>query len=275
MIFELICLFVGYYLLYSFYLKRKDLPPGPTPLPILGNLLSIDNNQIEPALKNWTKKYGDIYTIWYGHVPVVLLNDLKTIIETFQKDGEAYSGRFYTKGFAYLTNGYGGVTFSDGPLWREHRRFALRVFRDFGLGKNLMQERILAVVESLIDDVKNDVKNGKNIVSLLDDIDRGVGSVITLLMFGYRFSRDENENFRTYKNLNQKILEHLVGFRWRVVDEAKKDADELAKFYYDEINKHRANIDFDSHEEPTDYVDAYLREQHKLEKTGENQHTFT
>jgi hypothetical protein len=35
-----------------------------------------------------------------------------------------------------------GVITASGHLWREQRRFALHKFRDFGLGKNMMQERV-------------------------------------------------------------------------------------------------------------------------------------
>lgn len=35
-----------------------------------------------------------------------------------------------------------GLVFSDGPLWKEQRRFALHVLRDFGFGRNVMEEKI-------------------------------------------------------------------------------------------------------------------------------------
>uniref|UniRef100_A0AC34QDR7 Uncharacterized protein n=1 Tax=Panagrolaimus sp. JU765 TaxID=591449 RepID=A0AC34QDR7_9BILA len=70
------------------------------------------------------------------------------------------------------------------------------------------------------------------------------------------------------------FVKHLPILR-NVTAKVKRVGDELADFYYDEINKHRAKIDLDSNEEPTDYVEAYMREQHKLEKSGEKQHTFT
>ena len=39
-------------------------------------------------------------------------------------------------------SGMGGLVMTDGDAWRVHRRFSLRVLRDFGFGKNLSQERI-------------------------------------------------------------------------------------------------------------------------------------
>ena len=41
-----------------------------------------------------------------------------------------------------LLGGSYGVLAIDGTVWRDHKRFALHVFRDFGVGKNLMQLRV-------------------------------------------------------------------------------------------------------------------------------------
>lgn len=65
------------------------------------------------------------------------------MIDTFQKDGDAYAGRFYFSDFDKLVKGgTHGIITTDGDLWREQRRFALHVLRDFGLGKNLMEEKV-------------------------------------------------------------------------------------------------------------------------------------
>ncbi|PIO61070.1 hypothetical protein TELCIR_17415 [Teladorsagia circumcincta] len=71
---------------------------GPTPLPLLGNLLTILAN--EPgydAFEMWRKKYGPVYTYWIGILPFVVVADYKTMKETFVKDGDAYAGKFTIK----------------------------------------------------------------------------------------------------------------------------------------------------------------------------------
>ena len=44
--------------------------------------------------------------------------------------------------YTLLLGGIFGVINTEGDFWRDQRRFTLHVFRNFGLGKNLMQERV-------------------------------------------------------------------------------------------------------------------------------------
>lgn len=46
---------------YNFYWKRRNLPPGPAPLPIVGNMLTLAKyDSPEDAFIQWRKDYGDV-----------------------------------------------------------------------------------------------------------------------------------------------------------------------------------------------------------------------
>ena len=261
-------------------------------MPIIGNLSSFRKNGLEKAVARWHKQYGDVMTVWMGTVPVVTVHDSATIFETFLKDGEAYTGRYFTKGFQIVRGGYTGVIQTDGSIWKEHRRFALHVLRDFGLGKNLMQERILGEVMSLISDIKGDITSGKKVISIQDEVDRAVGSVINVLTFGYTFGREKEAEFQMNKLNIQKLLQHGSSVLWRIMEHhinvmkhlpffssvakrIEEDSSGIAKFYLNQIDEHKKRIDFENDNEPTDYVEAFLKYRHKLEHSGQTEHTFT
>ncbi|KAH7717996.1 Protein CYP-33C1, partial [Aphelenchoides avenae] len=67
----------------------------PTPLPLVGNLLTVA--RLPPgyeAYERWSKQYGCVFTYWVGEQPVVAITDWKTIQETFIKDADTFSGRY-------------------------------------------------------------------------------------------------------------------------------------------------------------------------------------
>ena len=261
-------------------------------MPIFGNTLSFANNKLEENSIKWRKQYGDIQTLWLGPDPLVTVHDSPTIYNTFLKDGESYSHRPILRVLNDIKHGRYGVIFTDGPLWREHRRFALKVFRDLGLGKNLMQERILNEITAIICNVKDDLKNNINMISLQGELDRGVGSIINALTFGYRYGRDKQEEFNFVKKFainivtngghplmkildtNLNFLKYFPVFK-QFYDKAIRDAKEGEDFFLKKIDEHRQRINFDSDEDSIDYVDAYLKEKHKLEKNGEASHYFS
>lgn len=112
----------------------------------------------EQCFLRWRRQYGDVFTFWMGEFPIVFVADYAKIMETFHKDGETYAGRFIFEELDLLLKGEFemgeklrikmhlggtfGVIFTEGDHWREQRRFTLHILREFGLGKNLMQEKV-------------------------------------------------------------------------------------------------------------------------------------
>ncbi|CAP22530.1 Protein CBG01238 [Caenorhabditis briggsae] len=67
----LFLLFTGLvaYLFHELYWKRRNLPPGPIPIPLIGNMLGLVMEKPGyECFRRWTKKYGDIYTFWLGEL---------------------------------------------------------------------------------------------------------------------------------------------------------------------------------------------------------------
>ncbi|KAI0057801.1 cytochrome P450 [Artomyces pyxidatus] len=75
--------------------KRKGLryPPGPFPLPIVGNLFDIPSERSWLVYTEWGKTYGDITSAQvFGHV-LVVLNSAKAARDLLEKRAAIYSGR--------------------------------------------------------------------------------------------------------------------------------------------------------------------------------------
>ena len=71
----------------------KYLPPGPPRLPIIGNLLNIDTKNAPKSLRKCRLKYGDIFTIQLGTLPMVIISGFNNIRELFLTRGDEFSSR--------------------------------------------------------------------------------------------------------------------------------------------------------------------------------------
>ena len=74
--------------------KRQSLPPGPMPLPVLGNHFSF------PKIKPWfyfeslSKTYNSpILTMWLGRTPYIVINDAWVASDLMDKRANIYSSR--------------------------------------------------------------------------------------------------------------------------------------------------------------------------------------
>uniref|UniRef100_A0A7E4UQX7 Unspecific monooxygenase n=1 Tax=Panagrellus redivivus TaxID=6233 RepID=A0A7E4UQX7_PANRE len=277
---------------HNFYWKRRGLPPGPTPLPLLGNAFSFFSVPHPDFYINWTKKYGDIYTIWVGTWSQVCVNDLEGIQEHFLRDGDTFAGRYLGKEMLeIIKNGQTGILFTEDSLWREHRRFALTVLRDFGVGKNLMEMKILHEITLMFEEMDADVEAGGQLVVMSDHIDVTVGSIVNALLLGHKYrNKDRREQFFKIKRMMNDMFKQMsnpfmVVFQYKthifknvpvigaVYKNIVKTRDTLMGYFAENVEEKRRTVDLSSSAPPEDYVEAYLRKQKEYTEAGK-EHTF-
>lgn len=69
------------------------MPPGPTPLPFLGNKFQLPKTKPWIQFQEWSKTYGPIFTIWIGRRPTVVISDPNIAVDLMEKRSIKYSSR--------------------------------------------------------------------------------------------------------------------------------------------------------------------------------------
>lgn len=73
---------------------RRKMPPGPFPLPLFGNFFVIEKYKPWIQFERWSKEYNDpMITIWQGHRPTIMCNDIWSISDLLDKKANIYSSR--------------------------------------------------------------------------------------------------------------------------------------------------------------------------------------
>ncbi|XP_075830113.1 cytochrome P450 2C26-like isoform X4 [Microtus pennsylvanicus] len=143
-------------LLFSYWkrsCKRGKLPPGPTPLPIIGNIHQIDVKNVHQAFTNFSKIYGPVFTLYFGMKPTVVLHGYEAIKEALIGHGEEFSGRGSAPIFQMISKDL-GIGFSNGNAWKETRHFSLLTLRKLGVGKRSIENQIQEEAQFLVEELK-------------------------------------------------------------------------------------------------------------------------
>uniref|UniRef100_A0A8C0ZTG8 unspecific monooxygenase n=2 Tax=Castor canadensis TaxID=51338 RepID=A0A8C0ZTG8_CASCN len=151
LVFGVFCL-----LLLSFWRQnsgRGKLPPGPAPLPIIGNILQLDVKDISKSFTSFSKVYGPVFTLYLGMKPAVVLHGYEAVKEALVDNGEEFSGRGKLA-IPEKTNKGLGILFSNGKHWKEMRRFSLMTLRNFGMGKRSIEDRVQEEARCLVEELK-------------------------------------------------------------------------------------------------------------------------
>ncbi|KAJ7672849.1 putative monooxygenase [Mycena rosella] len=106
--------------------KKKQLPPGPRPLPILGNALQIPKKYQWLTFSRWAKEYGDLVYLDALGQPLIILNSAKAAKDLLEQRSAIYSDRPHLE-MAYLS-GYdkGMVLQPYNDNWRQQRKIVMQ-----------------------------------------------------------------------------------------------------------------------------------------------------
>jgi len=110
--------------------ENRNLPPGPFPLPVLGNLLSVGFKQPYRDLANMTKKYGKLFRIQMGSRKVIVINSYDIAREALVAKAEDFAGRphhFFGSIFGRNSTDLAFQTFSQ--RWRTQHKIVLTALR--------------------------------------------------------------------------------------------------------------------------------------------------
>ncbi|XP_069590383.1 cytochrome P450 2K1-like [Ranitomeya imitator] len=256
--------------------STAKMPPGPMPLPVIGNLNLLDLEKPHESLMQLSEKYGEIFTLHFGPKKMVILAGYKIVKEALVTRAEDFGERAVSPIFEVAFKGH-GLIFSNGEQWKSLRRFTLSTLRDFGMGKKSVEARIQDELMPLIESFKS--HNGKPFNNHLL-INSAVSNVICSIIYGKRFEYDDPTFEKLIKMLddNAKLtgtpkallynfypfLGSLLGLHKKV----KQNNEDLRSFISQCSTNRRLDLDAN---DVTGYIDAYLLKQ---EQETTKAHTY-
>ncbi|XP_046893413.1 cytochrome P450 2K1-like isoform X1 [Hypomesus transpacificus] len=180
--------------------KGKD-PPGPRPLPLLGNLLMLDLKRPYQTLCEISREYGSVFTVHFGLKKVVVLAGYKTVKQALVNHAEEFGDRELPPMFNDLNNGH-GILFANGDSWKEMRRFALTTLRDFGMGKKMSEGKIIEECGNLIEVFE---KYEGKAFDTTQPVNYAVSNIICAIVYGNRFEYTDPEFTKMVDRANENI----------------------------------------------------------------------
>nr|WJZ49104.1 cytochrome P450 [Isodon lophanthoides var. gerardianus] len=126
--------------------RAKPLPPGPKPLPIVGNFLQLGIKKPYESLAKLAKTHGPLMSLHLGSLCTIIVSSPEMARELLQHHGQVFSGRTVSQ--AMHTRGLNKQSMAFAPTgkeWRDKRKICKeQVFSEHSLeaSEGLRREKL-------------------------------------------------------------------------------------------------------------------------------------
>ncbi|KAI8493798.1 cytochrome P450 2 sub U member 1 [Branchiostoma belcheri] len=267
---------ITFLLLVCFFLKRrKNLPPYPAGcVPVLGHLLALGR---APHLKltAWRRQYGDVFTVRMGMEDVVVLNGYTAVKDALVDRSELFASRPENY-MLDVTFGFGKDVGNArwGPEFKQRKKFSLTALKTLGMkvGTGSIEEKIRDEAGCL----RNRIAGYREKpVDVSNDVSVSVANVICGMTFGKCYDY-EDKTLRELLDAISKVVAEIKSGQIISVfpflrfvpgingtcKEVMKQNSKIQRLLWDEIARHRENLD---RENPRDFIDFCLLELERQE----------
>ncbi|XP_068660336.1 trimethyltridecatetraene synthase-like [Aristolochia californica] len=111
--------------LFGLRRRKLNLPPGPKPWPIIGNL-NLIGSLPHRSIDQLSRKYGPLMKLQFGSFPVVVGSSVEMAKMILKTQDINFVGRPKTAAGKYTTYNYSDITWSPyGAYWRQARKMCL------------------------------------------------------------------------------------------------------------------------------------------------------
>ncbi|KAF8585121.1 cytochrome P450 [Ramaria rubella] len=170
------------FIVYPHQSSSLPLPPGPKPLPVIGNALQIPTRDPRSTYHKWRKVYGDIVHLTAAGEHIIILNSARAAFDLLEKRGKIYSDRPASVMVKMVGLDKTWVLLPYGDTLRQFRRLGRQSMGMHAIGEyKLVQEEEARFLAKAVIDSPND---------LIDHIKRATSITLLRILYGYTPSNE-------------------------------------------------------------------------------------
>ncbi|XP_073454690.1 cytochrome P450 2G1-like isoform X4 [Aquarana catesbeiana] len=267
------------YFIYSTWktmYRKRGLPPGPTPLPLIGNLLNIKMGSMANSFVKLSEQYGSVYTLYFGLNPIIVICGYEAVKEALIDQNDDFGARGKLPTISQFTKGY-GLSLANGERWKKMRTFTFKTLKDFGLGKKSNEWKIQEEAQCVVEEFRKSQGHPLNPSAMFMD---AFSNILCSILFGDRYDYTDRrfkkllfiteEIFRLTSSTwgqVQTILPTLMSYIPGPHHKAVSFSEEMVEFVAEIVKSCQQTLDLSK---PKHFVDCFLI---KIEKEKDDPNT--